>query len=434
MSNGHSPPANVAGPRRPPRTPSVAGYSPPGTHVSTWGSLGTRILRGATTWGSGAVPWPTARQRDVEALGEEGLVGRLAATEGEEADGAGSEVELGPHEPMEPGPLDREGVAEDPHRPRIIGPAQVDDPAGAGHGRRSLPVGGPGCSRLGGLDADRVVGPAGRHVAPRAEAQGREVLDPAAGPDLGLPAPVETLDGGLEARLPRRGEDRRDAQAETEPDDRSEDVRRSVAAVEADVVVELGVGRSAEGGPVLDEAAAREDAAEGRLRPGADQPAMEADPGEDLEGRATLEAQALDGVEAVELDPSGGEIGQVPARRRRGAAAALPAIEGPAAEEDAADRPDGGHPARGIMGDERGGDGDRAVLTEDARRAQRLAQGEDPLLGRGGRAGHPPWGPRPIAEVDRRELVARGPREPAPLAAHVVEQRSEEHTSELQSP
>src|SRR5439155_4421200 len=71
----------------------------------------------------------------------------------------------------------------------------------------------------GSLDADRVATSAGSNVRRGAGLQIGERAAAEADPELRLPAPVEALDRGLEARLTRGCEDGRDPERETRPDD-----------------------------------------------------------------------------------------------------------------------------------------------------------------------------------------------------------------------
>ena len=67
------------------------------------------------------------------------------------------------------------------------------------------------------------------------------------------------------------------------------------------------------------------------------QAAVQGDAGEDLQLDAALQGQALDAVEAVQLGPAAGELGQVPAPWRGRAAHTAVAVQRAAAREDQAD-------------------------------------------------------------------------------------------------
>src|SRR5439155_22647911 len=88
------------------------------------GRFGRADVTTATTSGS---PVP-AKRRVVCDLGDERLIGRFTSAEGKEAEAAAGEVDLGPDEPVEPVPIDRQAMAED-RRPAGVGrPAEEDEP------------------------------------------------------------------------------------------------------------------------------------------------------------------------------------------------------------------------------------------------------------------------------------------------------------------
>jgi hypothetical protein len=154
-----------------------------------------------------------------------------------------------------------------------------------------------------------------------------------------------------------------------------------VTTDEPGVVVELGVAGSADRPPVCVERVDRQAGGDTGRRPGGHEPAVERDPGQDVEMDAAFEPQAADDVEAVELDQPPAEVGQVPAGRRRRPADAPRGIERTAPLEDPGDRPKrrdrlgGIDPLLELMPD-RG----RAVLAEDALSAEPPPDVEDPVL------------------------------------------------------
>src|SRR5437763_1571095 len=72
-------------------------------------------------------------------------------------------------------------------------------------------------------------------------------------PDLGLPSTVQTLDCGLEARLPRRSKNRDHTEQQAGSHDTADDIGVPIRADEHVAVVELHVARQPEFGPMLDE-------------------------------------------------------------------------------------------------------------------------------------------------------------------------------------
>jgi len=139
---------------------------------------------------------------------------------------------------------------------------------------------------------------------------------------------------------------------------------------------------------------------------------VERDPGQDLEDQAALHAETLDGVEAVELGPAGGDLGQVPACRRGWSADPVRGVERTAPLEDAADRADRGD-RQLDAGQQFAADGDRAVLTEDARLAQGTTGREDAILERGIGPVAPVRRSRAIRPDDPIEALVSGSLEPA---------------------
>lgn len=100
-------------------------------------------------------------------------------------------------------------------------------------------------------------------------------------PNFGLPATVETFNGGLKPGFPRRGKYRDNSQAQAEPDHPAHAIGKAVISLEAGVIVELSVSRNAKTTPVL--AQSRNDFGGGDclIRPACNQTSMERDGGQD---------------------------------------------------------------------------------------------------------------------------------------------------------
>lgn len=156
-------------------------------------------------------------------------------------------------------------------------------------------------------------------------------------PDLGLPAGIETLDGGLESGFSRWGKDGGDTQAQTKPNHAADAIGESVVSLEAGVIVELGISRKAQDAPVL--AQGRDDFGgwDISIRPGACQSAVKRDRSEHIHMNAALYDQVFDNVEAIELAGSLSHIGQIPPRNWWPTAHPSAAIESAAPLEDPAD-------------------------------------------------------------------------------------------------
>jgi hypothetical protein len=129
---------------------------------------------------------------------------------------------------------------------------------------------------------------------------------------------------------------------------------------------------------------------------------VEAHAGQDLELGPALDVQAVDDIEAVELDLPGGDIGEVPAPWRRRSPDAAVDIEGTPPLEDPVDRPRRRDAPGQIRSDEQlAPDRLRAVFAERARVLELLAQRQDQRL-------EVRWGPGDVAR-DRRAV---GPVDP----------------------
>ncbi len=333
-------------------------------------------MTSATTSGS-QVPANWCVVRD---LAEERLVFRFAAPEGIEPEPSPVEIDFGPDEPVEPVPIDRQAMAEDGGQPGIGRPAEEDEPTDRRSLEINLIVRRERAPVRRGLDPDCRPPAARRDVRLGASL---EVVERAVGeavPQLRLPAAVEALDRSLEAGLSRWREDRLDAEGEAGSNDGADRVRPGRRADEPAVVVELGVTRQSDLMPVPDESVDRLADRDRPLWPGGDEPAVEADPGENGDVRAVSQPEALDRVEAVELDPPLAEVGQVPAGWRSWAPPPTP-VEDVMPLEDPADRPERRDRARQIgLLKERRSDCRGAVLTEDARLAQLPAEAKDDLF------------------------------------------------------
>jgi hypothetical protein len=186
-----------------------------------------------------------------------------------------------------------------------------------------------------------------------------------------------------------------------------------VRAVEAGIVIELRVGRQAEGPPVLQQRGHRCFRGNGALRPRGDQAAVAGDAGEDLDADAAPEGQPLDGVEAIEFGLAPGHVRQVPAPRGRGPPDPRAAVQAAAPLQDATDGTDRGH----------GRDAPRPQLAVDRRctelaqvtgGAELVADGQHEVLHRVGAAvDRRGQAAGPIPPVDAVEPLAGGPAHPA---------------------
>jgi hypothetical protein len=137
----------------------------------------------------------------------------------------------------------------------------------------------------------------------------------------------------------------------------------AVGAEKPGVVVELRIARQADRAPMLDQPLGHERRDDGRGRPRTGEASVNRHRREDLDVGAAQQPQADNRIEAVELHPPGGEIGQIPAGRRSRAANSTTGVEQASSLEDPADRPHGRQPGLASL-DERLADRRGACLAE----------------------------------------------------------------------
>jgi hypothetical protein len=118
--------------------------------------------------------------------------------------------------------------------------------------------------------------------------------------------PFEVLHGILQAQFPGWNEDRRDTQLEAQPADPANGISVLVGTLKAGVIVKLRKAGPPVVPPVRDEP--RENRRGGRPpeRPCRGQPAVEREPGEDVEERSASQLEIFDHIEEVELGLPGG--------------------------------------------------------------------------------------------------------------------------------
>lgn len=168
----------------------------------------------------------------------------------------------------------------------------------------------------------------------------RIVMEPA--PHLGLPAPIEVLESILEPVFAGDGEDRRDAQVQTQAHDPTDHVGVLVRPLEPRVIIELRELGQADLLPVVEHNLQRPYGRVGQVGPRADQAAVQGDHVEHFNFGTTLQDQALDEVPAIEFRQARGNARQIPARRWRGPTDALPSIKGTSTSEHSIDRAERG--------------------------------------------------------------------------------------------
>src|SRR5438270_10225171 len=275
------------------------------------------------------------------------LTVRLLTAESEEANLPLVQIHLTANQAVGPHVAQWPGLTQQGHLAVAIAAPQVDQPATGPLLQVKLPVGGEGRPVRAGLDPRRPRLAQGRDVLLGMALQVGQVGVLEAGPDLGLPPAVVTLDHGLEAGLAWGHQHRHHAQAQAQAEDPPPGVGVTMRAVEDHVVVELGLARQADRTPVLNQRRDSPFGGYGRLdRPGGGQAPVQRNGVEHLDVWPVFDDQALDDVDAVQLGLASGDIRQIPAGGWGRAARPFLAVQGPTATEDAVDGPH-----RGNLGD-----------------------------------------------------------------------------------
>jgi len=156
-------------------------------------------------------------------------------------------------------------------------------------------------------------------------------------PDLGLPEAVEGLDLVLEAMLTGRSEDRANPEGKAKEGDGTEAVGMVMGAVETEVIVELSIGGQAMRAPMGEEGIWGKVGRDGGIEKATAKAAVQGDGVENLDLADMLDDESLDDVKGVQFGLGGGEIWEVPARRRWWAAEAARRFDQGVALEDVGD-------------------------------------------------------------------------------------------------
>lgn len=172
---------------------------------------------------------------------ENRLVGGIASPESVETDALPGEIDFCADQAMGPIGVYWEDVSQETDLAFGVGATQQDDASFGECLEVEFPVLGERPARGRSLDPDGSTTATGGDEFRRSRLQGASRGMGEAGPDLGLPAAVEVFDGGLEASLPRRREDRDQVQGQTEADDTAERIGMLVGSLEDGIVVELDI-------------------------------------------------------------------------------------------------------------------------------------------------------------------------------------------------
>jgi hypothetical protein len=309
-------------------------------------------------------------------LSEQGLKRGFAASEGVEADGVGVEIDLAADKAVRPERVDGESMAEQADLTVIVGASEEDDLAGGVSLKALLPGVWEGLSERGRQDTFGGAGACGSDELGGLTLKGLEGAMVEAAPDLGLPAAVIAFDGGLEAGFSRWSKDRSNLQGEAQAGDTAEVIGVLVGTLEPGVVIELGVAGQAHLAPVFDQSEVGQFCRDGGTWPGGGQAAVKRDGVENFDIDSAFNDKAGNDVEAIDLDPAGGDLGQVPAARRGWTSHPLFAVQSSSPLQDAADGTNRGDCALSSL-DQFSSDGDITKLSQIAYFFELLAKSQD---------------------------------------------------------
>jgi hypothetical protein len=276
-------------------------------------------------------------------LVQQGLIGWIAAPQGEALNALLVELDLAANQSVCPLWIDGNAMTEQPDMAVIIGAPEIDETADQWGIKMKLPSAWKWSAR-GCLLGTQGVASAMRADIPRGmPIQVRQTGKREALPYLGLPKRVESLDGVLEPVFQGRGEDRSHSERQAKAADAADGVRKLMGALETGVVIELGIGRQTQVRPALNEATDHHAGAQLDLRPGADLAPMHGHASQYTEPLPTTQGQVFDQIKAVQIDAGTGQVGQVPAGRRRPPALPSGRVLCSVAFENAVNSRHGGH-------------------------------------------------------------------------------------------
>jgi hypothetical protein len=199
-----------------------------------------------------------------------------------------------------------------------------------------------------------------------------------AGPDLGLPPAMEALDSGLKASLTGRDKDGHHLQAEAQAHHRTDHVRMLVRALEARVIIELGIIGQPELAPMPQDRLPDGPGVEGRARPRAHQP-----PCSELVLRTStsgpLDEQSRNDIEQVNLSEGGSYVRQIPGGGRSGTVNPGPGVQSLSPLEDPINRGQRGD-ALSAMPEQVSANGGRPKLSQVTLSPQVASNRQHPLV------------------------------------------------------
>lgn len=197
-------------------------------------------------------------------------------------------------------------------------------------------------------------------------------------PDFLLPQMVEALIEILRPMLARRRKDRGDSQRQAKADDLPQHIRMRVRSLEARVVVELGIGRATVRPPVGLQPLTEPARAQGGTDPRASDRAPQGPGGQHVQPGTGFQREVFDDIKGVQFRRACRHVGQIPARRRGGAAHAPHGIQRPMRFEHTPDGAQARSSAFGSFGEQSIEDGlcaneSQVALTEFPAQRQNAA-------------------------------------------------------------
>lgn len=316
----------------------------------------------------------------VSHLCEQGLIGRISASQCVEPDLVSVEIDLAACESMRPVGRQAKAVAEHVDFRRLITSSQEDH--GACRIGRQIQS-----EALRERTANRrmVSSPYAAcsmrsHIGRRQLAKMRHVRDFMALPYLALPQGIETFDRILEAVLSWRRKYRNDTQGKAQAADPADRIGPLMRTLELRAIVELRIDRQSITSPTLDESLQSE-LCRGLLQgPSVHQTAMDAGAGKHRHERPIGDLQLFNKVEAVEFRVTCRDRRQIPATRRRRPTLTPSAVLRSISRQSAVDRSAGRHHRR-LLSLQRTLNRLCAALAEHAVRTKDVAKLQQTLLG-----------------------------------------------------
>jgi len=321
------------------------------------------------------LPFERSLGNAVMDLLQQGLIGWIAAPQGEALNALLIELDLAAYQSVRPLRIDGNAMAEQSDMAVLVSAPEIDEAAGQWGIKVKLPSTWKWSARGRLLGTQCVASAMCPDVLAGMPIQVWQAGKGEALPYLRLPKRVESLDGVLEPVFQGRGEDWSHPKRQAKAADPADGVSKLMGALETGVVVELSISGQTQIRPALDEATDYHARTQLDLRPGVDLAAMHSDASKYAEPLPTTQGQVLDQIEAVQINTATGQVGQVPAGRRRWPALPSGRVLCAVAFENAVDSRHGGHMM--IGGSELGMDRFGAGLAEHTGVVQPVPQLED---------------------------------------------------------